>query len=48
MDYVILKYMPLTIDELKSDLSYSYNVIAVFSVLFIVCLLSFIIRELFF
>lgn len=48
MDYVILKYMPLTIDELKSDLSYSYNVIIIFSIFFVICLLSFIIRELIF
>ena len=48
MDYIILKYTPLTIDELKSDLSYSYNVIIIFSILFAICLLSFIIRELIF
>ena len=48
MDYIILKYMPLTIDELKSDLSYSYNVIIIFSIFFVICLLSFIIRELIF
>ena len=48
MDYVIVKYMPLTIDELKSDLSYSYNVIIIFSILFVICLLSFIIREIIF
>ena len=46
MDYIILKYTPLTIDELKSDLSYSYNVIIIFSIFFVICLLSFIIREL--
>lgn len=48
MDYIILKYTPLTIDELKSDLSYSYNVIIIFSILFVICLLSFIIREIIF
>lgn len=48
MDYVILKHIPLTIDELKSDLFYSYNVIVIFSILFAICLLSFIIRELIF
>lgn len=48
MDYIILKYTPLTIDELKDDLSYSYNVIIIFGIFFIICLLSFIIRELIF
>lgn len=48
MEDIILKYTPLTIDELKSDLSYSYNVIIIFSIFFIICLLSFIIRELIF
>lgn len=48
MDYIILKYTPLTIDELKSDLSYSYNVIIIFSIFFVICLLSFIIREIIF
>lgn len=48
MDYVILKYMPLTVEELKSELSFTYNVLAIFSVLFIVCLLIFILREVIF
>lgn len=48
MEDIILKYTPLTIDELKEDLSYSCNLIIIFSILFVICLLGFIIRELIF
>lgn len=48
MNDIISKYIPLTVEELKSELSFTYNVLAIFSVLFIVCLLSFILREVFF
>lgn len=48
MNDIISKYIPLTVEELKSELSFTYNVLAIFSVLFIVCLLSFILREVIF
>ena len=48
MNDIISKYTPLTVEELKSELSFTYNVLAIFSVLFIVCLLSFILREVIF
>ena len=48
MNDIISKYIPLTVEELKSELSFTYNVLAIFSVLFIVCLLIFILREVIF
>ena len=48
MNDIISKYTPLTVEELKSELSFTYNVLAIFSVLFIVCLLIFILREVIF
>lgn len=48
MNDIISKYTPLTVEELKSELSFTYNVLAIFSVLLIVCLLIFILREVIF
>ena len=48
MEDIILKYTPLTVEELKTEASYTYNLIIIFSIFFVICLLSFIIRELIF
>lgn len=48
MNDIISKYTPLTVEELKSELSFTYNVLVIFSVLLIVCLLIFILREVIF
>ena len=45
MDYLIEKYMPLTVKDIEVDLSNIYNVFIIFIVLFIVFLLEFIFRE---
>lgn len=45
MDYLIEKYMPLTVKDIEIDLSNIYNVFIIFIVLFIFFLLDFIFRE---
>lgn len=45
MDYLIEKYMPLTVKDIEIDLSNIYNVFIIFIVLFILFLLDFIFRE---
>lgn len=45
MDYLIEKYMPLTVEDIKIDLSIVYNIFIIFTVFFIVLLLEFVFKE---